>query len=84
MYPARHNTAMNASLAMENCPHIPLSAYNWKKSITFDPRCQESLPWNPTVYCVFAALHAITVWMSLSLMQKTLHTFKRWDTLYFW
>lgn len=41
-------------------------------------------PRNPAVFCLIAAFHALALWTALSLILKTLLTFKKRGTLYCW
>ena len=43
-----------------------------------------TLAWNPTVVCLFVALHAVAVWTSLGITVQAAIMFKRWSTVYFW
>jgi hypothetical protein len=72
----------------DHCPYVPLSQYKWSYlALLMTERGQcygVTLPFNPTVYCLVAAFHAVTVWVALSVDFQLLFTFKRWTTLYFW
>lgn len=69
---------------LDGCPYIPLSSYNWHSSTHFYRGCNKSLALNITVYSIFAAVHAVAVWMALGLILTLLLVFKRPTTLYFW
>jgi hypothetical protein len=66
------------------CRYIPLTQYDWSLSNIDNDCAGTRLPWNPTVYCVIAAFHAVTVWTAIALILMVLVTFKRWNTMYFW
>jgi hypothetical protein len=67
------------------CPFIPLSSYSWQLRFQYKANCYGThLPWNPAVYCIITAFHAITFWVATGLILKVFVTFKSWKTLYFW
>lgn len=76
---------------MENldgaCRYVSLSDYNWN-IVPIDetkPRCHGiALPWNPTIICLFVAMQAVTLWVSLEINIQAAVTFRRWSTIYFW
>lgn len=43
-----------------------------------------SLPWNPLVYCLVAAISAVGYWLVLEITFEVYLTFERHDGLYFW
>jgi hypothetical protein len=70
------------------CAFVPLSKYSWEIIPLLSGRrgaCNGiTLAWNPTVICLFVALHAVAVWTALSVCIQAVATFKRYWTLYFW
>jgi hypothetical protein len=71
-----------------DCPYVSLKDYDWAiVPFLTDTRgaCHGiSLPWNPTVICLFAALHGVAAWIALFIPIQAVLTFKRWSTVYFW
>ncbi|KAH7356381.1 hypothetical protein BKA65DRAFT_206483 [Rhexocercosporidium sp. MPI-PUGE-AT-0058] len=57
---------------------VPFTHYDW----TFAR--QGWLPWNPTAFCLIAAVCAVAYWMSLELLLLVYVTFKRHTGVYFW
>jgi hypothetical protein len=72
----------------DECLYVPLSEYSWNYLLLFYEgrgRCYGvTLPFNPAIWCLVAAFHAITVWMAIGLNLQLLLTFKKRTTLYFW
>jgi hypothetical protein len=85
--PRYATTKMNSSATIDAdslCPYVPLTRYDWKISVIYNEDCRDSvIPFNTTVFCIIAALHAVTVWMALCLIVRVLITFKSWRTFYF-
>jgi hypothetical protein len=59
-----------------SCHFTPWSSEVWLTS--------KLLPCNPTVYCLIAAILAISYWLVIELTCEVYFTFKRHDSLYFW
>jgi hypothetical protein len=69
---------------LKQCEYVPLSAYNWATvPLAVTPNAICLLPWNPVVYCLFAAFHAVAIWTAIEVNIQLFTTFKRWKTLYF-
>jgi hypothetical protein len=69
---------------LQQCKFVSLSAYNWATvPLTVEPNSICLLPWNPVVYCLFAAFHAVAIWTAIEVNIQLFTTFKRWKTLYF-
>src|SRR5690348_5100070 len=72
--------------ALDLCYYVPFGRYNWYNII----QCNylgapgQTIHWNPAVWCLFATSHAITGFIALQILVRTLRTFKSWRTLYFW
>lgn len=70
------------------CVYKSLSNYDWMLfTLLREPRGKcygVTLGFNPTVWCLTAAFHAVTVWMALELNVQIFSTFKRRNNLYFW
>ena len=60
----------------QGCHFVPFYSDIWRTSV--------SLPWNPFVYCIVAAILAVAYWLVLQLTFEVYLTFKRHDGLYFW
>ncbi|KAF2426247.1 hypothetical protein EJ08DRAFT_375765 [Tothia fuscella] len=71
---------MNVSSAPPVFVH--LAEYNYGQLGTI--KTTVHLPWNPVIYCLIAAFHAVTYWMCLELTIHLFYTFNRRSTLYFW
>jgi hypothetical protein len=70
-------------VTMREPDFVPLALYNFGQHGPFK-RVTARLPWNPIVYCLIAAFHAITYWMCLELTIYVFCTFQRRSKLYFW
>ena len=67
-----------------SCPHVAFKDYDWH-----DVSCNFNgygyhMPWNATVFCLYAAASAVAFQLSIQLIGRTLLRFKRRNTLYFW
>lgn len=63
---------------MSHCHFVPLRSYN------FSYNAKVPLPWNPTVYCLIAAISAVPMYMTIELTFQLYATFKKYSGLYFW
>lgn len=59
-------------------PYVALDKYDWGVILS------DSLPWNPTVYCLTASFFAVALWLSIEITIYTWFRFKQHKTLYFW
>ncbi|KAL2073874.1 hypothetical protein VTL71DRAFT_11200 [Oculimacula yallundae] len=63
----------------EECVHfVKFSEYDWTFANV------GWLPWNPTAYCLIAAVCAVGYWVSIELLVLVYVTFKRHAGVYFW
>ena len=71
--------------ALDLCPFVPWTEYDWHKIIQCNPyRNGLKIPWNPAIYCIIAAAHAVAIYMCLELFIRTAKRFRRWNKLYPW
>lgn len=70
---------------LDECEYVPLHNYKWNTvPLTVRPNAICLLPFNPVVYCLFAAFHAVAVWTAVEINIQLFSTFKKRSTLYFW
>ena len=70
---------------VQACTFVGWQDYDWHESLQCNQNASGvKLHWNPAVYCIIAASHAITLFASLESVFRTFLAFKRWKTLYFW
>ena len=63
---------------MSDCHFVPLGSYD------FSYQCEFPLPWNPTVYCLIAAISAVPMYVTIELTFQLYAKFKKYNGLYFW
>uniref|UniRef100_A0A093VFC9 Inositol 1,4,5-trisphosphate receptor type 1 n=1 Tax=Talaromyces marneffei PM1 TaxID=1077442 RepID=A0A093VFC9_TALMA len=61
-------------------PYVSVSDFDWGLNL----EASASLPWNPTIWSLVAALTALPLWMTLELTVSVLYVFQRWSGLYFY
>jgi hypothetical protein len=75
---------MSVPNANDPCGHIPFATYNWQDiSCNFNGYGYH-IPWNASVFCLYAAATAVAAQLALQLIGRTILRFKRKNTLYFW
>ena len=66
------------------CPQAAFNTYDWH-----DVSCNFNgygyhIPWNATIFCLYAAASAVAVQLALQMIGRTLLRFKNRNTLYCW
>jgi hypothetical protein len=71
--------------ALDSCTYMSWESYNWYEYFQCNyTGAGTKIHWNPAVYCIIAACHAIALFMAIELIFKTLLRFKQWKSPYFW
>jgi hypothetical protein len=68
-----------------SCTDVGWDQYDWHNPVqcnanSFGPK----IHWNPAVFCILAAAHAVGIFVTIEVFVCTFFTFKKWRTLYFW
>ncbi|RDI85537.1 hypothetical protein Vi05172_g4362 [Venturia inaequalis] len=66
------------------CSYSSLQDFDWKDISCNLKQWDVSIRWNPAVYCIIAALHALALWLAFELIVRAIFLFKRRTILYFW
>jgi hypothetical protein len=75
-----HSTAPDV-MTMSQSPSSTCRFTPWSSEVWLTAKF---LPCNPTVYCLVAAILAISYWLVIELTCEVYFTFKRHDSFYFW
>jgi hypothetical protein len=75
---------MSAANTSSPCDYMSFANYDWKDiSCNFEGYGYH-IPWNATVFCLYAAMTTVATQLAVQLIGRTVWRFKRKDTLYFW